>query len=38
MDHSIFFVVDLDKFSEPAGVVVVYSLSIAKGLKKNKTF
>lgn len=35
MDHSIFFVVDLDELSKPTGIIIVNCFGISKGLQKN---
>ena len=38
MDHSIFFVVNLDKLSKPTGVVIVDCFSITKSLQETKQY
>lgn len=37
MDHSIFFVVDLDELSKPTGIIIVNCFGISKGLQKIKS-
>lgn len=37
MDHSIFFVVDLDELSKPTGIIIVNCFCISKGLQKMKS-